>query len=99
MDGPPFDPTGVNWTFIGERLSSSSLGTTPIPSAGVDLHQMGTASEAGMTGLSNSQAMIDSDAMAMWCNAPSGFEYVTSFIAHLVTHSYLQLERVGNIPQ
>jgi hypothetical protein len=55
MDGPSFDLTGVNWnTFIDEHLSSSSLGTTSIPSAGIDLHQMGMASEAGMTGLSNS---------------------------------------------
>jgi hypothetical protein len=41
--------------------------------------------------LANEQAMIDSDAVAMWSNAPIGFEYVWSSSYPLVTNFHPSL--------
>ncbi|KAF8226986.1 hypothetical protein L208DRAFT_1406132 [Tricholoma matsutake] len=76
MDRLMFDSTGLNYnTFVQELFTSSSLGTTSsnhgINSRGADPHQGGGE---GFLDLANAQTMIDSDAIAMWSNAPSGFD-------------------------
>jgi hypothetical protein len=76
-----YNSPGQNYnTFVQELFPSSPLGTAPsnpgIHSTGIEPHRMGE----GISGMANAQAMIDSDAIAMWSNAPSGFEYVISSI-------------------
>lgn len=90
-DGLTLDSAGLNYTsFVPElSLSSSPLPGSMMFNVGSDstrfgLHQIQTSGE-GTTDLVNAPAMIDSDALAMWSNAPSGFEYVGSSSHVLVT--------------
>jgi hypothetical protein len=88
MDGLMADSTGLNYnTFVQESFLSASLGATStnpsIHSTRGDPHRMGGQ---GISDMANTQAMIDNDAIAMWSNAPSGFEYVNSSITLTYTH-------------
>lgn len=97
-----FDSTGLNYnTFVQELFTSSSLGTTSsnhgINSRGADPHQGGGE---GFLDLANAQTMIDSDAIAMWSNAPSGFEYVISSfeaVGYPFVNLCVQFRRLGSL--
>ena len=86
MHGMIFNPSPNAYnTLVQTGYPSSSLGSTSsIPgmhSSGIDTHQLGEE----FSPLINTQAM-DSDVIAMWSNAPSGFEYV-------ITHSAISCDR------
>lgn len=99
-DGLMFDPVGSNYDALGTDFlssSGSSLDTklSGLHSAEADLHP-----GEGIPNLANAQPMIDNDAIAMWSNAPSGFEYVIySTPSILVFNSFLQARQMGDLPQ
>jgi len=74
-----FDAMSSNYNaYLQELLSPASLGTPSnlgLRSTGVDPQQMSTAPGENVPDLPNAQGMIDGDTLAMWSNAPSGFEY------------------------
>ena len=90
-DGLPLDSVGFNYASLvpelllsSHSLSGSTLFNVGADSTGIDLHQMHTSGE-GIQDLVNAPATTNTDALAMWSNAPSGFECVGSSSDVLVT--------------
>ena len=85
MNGMMYNSTGHPYhPFVQEVYPSSSSSGPEMHSSGIDPRRFGE----GFSAMTNTQAM-DSGMIAMWSNAPSGFEYVVSLVWIFVGYLFI----------